>query len=915
MAEKSNQDKFIYCPVCEGRGTKALGTDCTDCDGMGLGGFFYNRFFYWGPKLGRAMIELNNLRLKFHLGLNIATFGFGLAGLFALGYWVYRTFQAPTVDSFTFWQERNYLILVFWLSVLSDMFVFYRMSEDIRKQHLIRSLSYEEKSQKEDFPHNWRELVRAKDKFKIDVSGGYTPETLKAVEEAYQLADKLNHEYVAPLHLFYSILATPQVGAIFARLNVEPEPLLEKLKTQILNLKSGEERTRLSRAIKEVLINSYLSAVSLGQKKVTPKNLIITCMQYDPVISEILYDFGIDQDKIFNVILWFIINERQVEAYTKYKQMARFKPSTNMNRAYTSVATPLLSRLGYDLTIAAKWGKLEFCVARENEIQEIWRHLEGGAAGILLVGPSGVGKSAIIDGIAQLMVKEDVPPMFKDKRLVELDAARLISGASPADAEARLQQVIDEVSRAGNIVLFIDNVENLIGISAGEEQSLDLSEVLSGAIERRQIYCFGAVTDENYVKYVEKLSLGRSMARIDVAEPTGNQAIQIIESKIGYFEGKFKVYFSYHAIESVIELSAKYMHDKYLPDKAIEILEMVAVRTSREKGEQAIVTDDDIAAVVSELTKIPVTKITESESEKLLNLEDEIHKRMVNQEEAVRLVSASLRRARTQMREETRPMASFLFLGPTGVGKTELAKTVAEVYFGSESYMVRIDMSEYQHPDSVQKMIGDAQGAKGVLTEAVRRLPFTLVLLDEIEKAHPNILNLFLQVMDDGRLTDGEGRTTSFTNTIIIATSNIGAVFIQDEIFKGTPVNEIKTAIINDHLNTVLRPEMINRFDGIVVFEPLSLSQVADITELMLRKIAKMLKAKGVGFETSRGGIEKLAREGYDPKFGARPLRRLLQDKVEDVIANKILAKELKRRDTVVIDDDAEINVEKGRKL
>jgi len=463
--------------------------------------------------------------------------------------------------------------------------------------------------------------------------------------------------------------------------------------------------------------------------------------------------------------------------------------------------------------------------------------------------------------------------------------------------------------------LFIDNIENLIGITSGEEESLDLSEVLVNSLERGQFYCLASATIGNYTKYIEGKALGNAMTKVEIKEPKGNQAIQIIESKIGYLEAKHKVYFSYNALEAAVSLSDKYIHDKYLPEKAIEILQMVAVEVSKKKGEQTLATQDDVAEMISKISKIPVTKISEKESEKLLNLEDKIHERMINQAEAVKVVAASLRRARTELRENKRPIANFLFLGPTGVGKTELAKTVSEVYFGDEKYMIRVDMSEYQHQDSIKKMLGDASGAQGYLTEAVRKAPFSLVLLDEIEKAHPDILNLFLQVMDDGRLTDGQGRTIDFTNAIIIATSNAGALFIQEEIKKGTDIEIIREALINEHLNKVMRPELVNRFDGIMVFEPLKMEHVTEIAKLMLAKIGRMLEVKGISFRVNEEGIKKLAEAGYDPKFGARPLRRLLQERVEDKIANFVLSGELKRRDTVIIDENADIQIEKGKEI
>jgi len=916
MLKKQINNEFLTCPVCEGSGKGKHGLACSNCGGMGLGTFSHGRFFYWGLKLGRAVIELDHLRKKFHLALNLISYAIGLIGLLALGGWVYLASEYTIeLGAFAFWREKHILILIFWLSIIADMFIIYRFSEEERRSFKIRQFKYEERNKKVDLPNNWDELRKLKTKYKIDVVGGFDQQALAVVEKAYILADKLKHSYVTPIHLFFASLSDQQVAAIFSRLNVDSRKLLEKLKERITKITKSEKKTKLSGSLKEVLIQAYLAASNLGQKKVTAKNFIIPCLGKDKILKEILYDFEVEKNKIFNVILWFIINEKLIENYRIYRKKARFKPSSNMDRAYTAVATPTLSHFGYDLTVAAKWGRLEYCVAREEETEKIWQNFESGNMGVVLVGPAGVGKNTVIDGIAQLMVKEDVPRSLKDKRLVELDVARLVSGVTPAQAEERMLVVVDEVVRSGNIVLFIDNIENLMGITSGTEESLDLSEVLVGSLERKDFYCLASVTNENYIKYIEGKPLGNVMAKVEIKEPLDNQAIQIIESKIGHLEGKYKVYFSYNAIAEVVKLSQRYIHDKYLPQKAINILELVAVKVAKSKGEQSIVSKEDIAAAVSEVTNIPVTKVTETESQNLLKLEELIHKRMINQEEAVKVVAASLRRARAQLREGKRPIANFLFLGPTGVGKTELAKTVAEIYFSSEKRMVRLDMSEYQHPDSVKKMIGDASGTLGYLTEAVRKSPFSLVLLDEFEKAHPDILNLFLQVMDDGRLTDGQGRTIDFTSSIIIATSNAGALYIQKQIFAGTSMEEIKQTLINEYLNKVMRPELINRFDGVIVFEPLSMENVVEIAKLMLAKTKQMLEAKGIGLELEEEGVRKLAILGFDSKFGARPLRRLLQKKVEDVIANKILAGDLVRRDTVVINTEAIIQVEKGREL
>jgi ATP-dependent Clp protease ATP-binding subunit ClpA len=371
-------------------------------------------------------------------------------------------------------------------------------------------------------------------------------------------------------------------------------------------------------------------------------------------------------------------------------------------------------------------------------------------------------------------------------------------------------------------------------------------------------------------------------------------------------------------VSKAVKISDKYIQNKFLPEKAINLVKKVAgqvYQRCQSTGKDCVCTENDVSKVLSEELGIPFDKISQDETHKLINLEKYIHARLIGQEEAVSAVANSLRRSRTQVRESDRPIANFLFLGPTGVGKTELAKSVSDVYFGDEKYMIRLDMSEYQHPDSVKKMIGDSDGTLGYLTEAVRKKPFSLILFDEIEKAHPDILNLFLQMMDDGRLTDGQGRTINFSSSIIIATSNAGALYIQEAVKKEVDINVIKEALIDEHLNKVLRPELINRFDGVIVFKPLSPDNVLAICKLMLKKIGKRLEQKGIYIDYAETGVEKLAKQGYDPKFGARPLRRLLQDKVENEIANLLLQDKIRRRDTIYINSQAKIEVKQGKQL
>lgn len=916
MPSSNLKKNTVVCPVCLGDGIKN-GFQCKNCNGMGVFVLRYNRFFYWGLKMGRSSIELDHVRKKIHQILVFFSYFFGLSGLASLSVWIFSVsndLNTSDISDFYFWQERHSLILFFWFSVVVDMFLVYQASEKKRKRSRISLVSYDERGKVMKIPDNWKELKNFNTRFKIDVVKGFSDNAFAMIEDAFLLALKLGNKYVDPLHLFFACLQEKEVAAIFSRLNIDARQLIVKVKNQLSSLKQEKGGLLLSNELKEVLIGSFLEAHDFGEEKVEVKNLLVSCLDNSPILSEIMYGMDIDRDKIFNVVSWFVVNDEMVKNYNEYRKAARFKPSTNMDRAYTSVETKILNSFSYDLTLAAKYGKLEFCVGREEETTLIFQAFESGYNGVLLVGPDGVGKNMVVNGIAQLMVKEDVPRFFQDKRLLEVDVSRLVGGATPEQAEGRMLAIIDEVVHAGNVILYFKGVDKIVGITSGDEGSLDLAGVLSSAVERKAIYCFASVIDRNYLSYIEGRPLGNVMQKIDIKEPEDNRLIRMVESKISYFEAKYKVYFSYNAIEQVLKLARRYIYDKYFPKKAIDVLEMVAVKTSKTKGERSLVTKEDIAEVISSITGIPLTQVTESESKGLLNLEQRIHERMIGQEEAVKVISASLRRARTELREGKRPIANFLFLGPTGVGKTELAKSVSQVYFGSEEYMIRVDMSEYQHPDSVKKMIGDA-GERGYLTEKVRKSPFSLVLLDEIEKAHPDILNLFLQVMDDGRLTDGGGRTVDFTSSIIVATSNAGAVFIQEEIKKNTPIEKIKEDLINNHLNTVMRPELVNRFDGVIVFKPLTIGDVVEIAKLMINKLEKMLDLKGIKLRITEAGLQKVANEGFDPKFGARPLRRAIQDLIENKIANKILTGELNRRDVVVIKDDLDVGVEKGQEL
>lgn len=869
----------------------------------GPGIWYNNRFLYWQYSLSKSSIFLERAQRKIDKILDLLASFIVAIGIISLIYWLFinidQLLDRPW-EFIQFWNHKHPLVLLFLISSWFALFLLYRKSEQSIKFKKINKKYWLSGPKKNHSHHNVYNFLGQR--------------LLNILDDSYLLARKLKQSEVSVLHFFRASLSEPQIQNIFIRLGIDAQQLLSKLDNHLEQEIVGDS-LKLSDSLINVLLMSALDAIERGQDRVEPINVIVFCYKNDKLLEELLYDLEIDEEKIINVCEWMHINRWLVSRYRSYRRSAVFKPKSGMDKAYTAIATPTLDHFSHDLTMAAKYGYLELCVGRKSEINSIFENMESGQNGILLVGPSGVGKSAIIDGLAQLMVEERVPSFLQDKRLVEIDISRLVSGASPSEAKARLLACISEASRAKNIILHIANIENLVASSFSGGDSLDLSEVLAESLKRRQIFCLATINSQNYAANLEKTALGEAMTTVGIQEPSTNKAILMLESKIAWLESKYKVFISYNAIEQAVIMSSRYIHDKFLPAKAVKILQNAVILARKKDKKTSFCSQEHVAAAVSDLTGVPTQQLGADESEKLLSLEKNIHKRMIGQEEAVEAIAASLRRARTAMKDVGRPIASFLFLGPTGVGKTELAKTVSEVYFGDEDYMIRLDMSEYQQADSVRKMIGDIDGTLGYLTEAVRKKPFSLILLDEIEKAHPDILNLFLQLLDDGRLTDGQGRTISFTESIIVATSNIGAVYIQEEIKSGSDINSIKQELIDRKINKFMRPELVNRFDGIIVFKPLTEENIFRIATIMLKSIKSRLLDQGISLQADKNGVLILAKLGHDPKFGARPLRRLLQEKVEDEISNKILKGELQRRDTVVINADAEIDVIKGKKL
>ncbi|MFH0856800.1 MAG: AAA family ATPase [bacterium] len=915
MGDNKNNIKYNICTECDGSG-KIDGKKCLTCNGRGVELIINGETYYWQ----KSMSFLHIYQRRGHILVNgIINFVLVLLGVFSilsLAYYGYLVKNPETVIKNVLWsyeQQTNYLLLIFWLGVIIFMGLVYRMNREFEKGQRVKKFF----SHGTD-THSEPDLdLRIKDK-KIEISACFTRDGIIAVEKTYNLARK-SEEGINPLSLFISLMFFEKINIIFFRLGID----YNKLKTRISHyLKRINHQKKGDYFLKKVLLDAYLEAYNAKKEKVDVMEILVSLLKNDPlykseikggVLNEIMYEMEIDLKKIINVVEWLRINEKLRKNWNNYRHRSFFKPNGKMDRAMTAVATPHLDQFGQDLTILAKSGYLEPCIGREKEIAVIFRIFESGSAGVILTGNPGVGKNSVVEGIAQMMAAEDVPEIFQDKRFVSLSLARLISGANPEQAMGRLMGALNEAIRSGNIILFIDSIESMIGISAGKEASLDLSEVLSSSMTKHRLTVIATTTPIDYTKYVEQSALVDVFQRVAIDEPEDNEAIQILEGKTSMIEAKEKVFFSYGAVEKALYFTKRFIHDRFLPEKAINIIEEAGVFTRRKKGRNSIITVEDIAELISQKIKIPLNKLTQKESESLLNLEEKIHERMIDQADAVKAVADSLRRARVEFRDIKRPIANLLFLGPTGVGKTELAKSVAEIYFGREEDMIRIDMSEYQNKDSVDRLIGapDNYEVSGILTEAVRKHPYALVLLDEIEKAHPDILNLFLQVMDDGRLTDNRGRTIDFTSAIIIMTSNAGTAFIQDEIKKGTDISQIKNYLMNKELKLYFRPEFLNRFDEVIVFKPLSMDDVKAIAKLMLKSSAKKMDEKGIKLEFTDDAINWIARLGYDPTFGARPLRRAIQENIDTLLAKYLISEKISRGDRAVIDKDGEIRIER----
>ena len=751
-----------------------------------------------------------------------------------------------------------------------------------------------------------RSLKRLPKSGSLNAAQYFSPISYRLVEAAYDRALASGGNFT--IYLLRFLIMRKDIQAAFQRMGVKPEEFSAKL-DEYLN--SGAElkqnRTELNQEVSFISEQALRESLFGSDIAIQPVDLFASAAKLkEPFVVKIMNVFNIEDFDLENALIFARLGRGSKRGFSFFKFRHRKVRHRVVNRSWTSRATPFLDSVSEDLTDLARSGSLGFLVGHEKEYEHLVDIISRpGNPNALLVGDPGSGKNAVVGHLAFQITVDQVPAALFDKRLVSLSLGSLAAGRDEQGVQARTARVIDEILKSGNIILYIPDMHNLFIKGSGFEQAV--AQVLFPIIKSSAFSVIGGTYPKEFKQYIESVSdFSGTFETVRVEEINENEAVKFLTIESLTLENQTKITISFKAIKEAAILAHRFFRQKLLPGSASDVLKE-ALSYAAQKG-SSVLEPEDVQAVVERRVNVPVHELKGQEVQKLLDLEKIIHEKMIDQEEAVKAVSQAMREYRSGLARKGGPIASFLFVGPTGVGKTELAKTLTRIQFGKEDLMARFDMSEYQDKQSFFRFIGSPDGSvRGALTDAVLETPYKLILLDEFEKAHPDILNLFLQVFDDGRLTDNLGRRVDFQNTIIIATSNAHSEFIKTEIENGTPTKEVSEQL-KKKLTDFFKAELLNRFSEIIVFKPLSASDIGEVAKIQLSELAKIvMDNQGIELNFADSAVNEIARLGFDPVFGARPLRKVISDKIRSELADKLLRKEINRGSKVNITFENEI--------